>query len=85
MNQRELLAKIKEAARTNATKLYLGGNKLTSLPPEIGSLASLKTLNLDNNELTSGGISILPFMFKSCCNRSRNSLVIGVIFTNHKL
>ena len=34
-------------------ELYLGGNQLTSVPAEIGQLASLTSLNLESNQLTS--------------------------------
>ena len=37
---------------TSLTRLYLRGNQLTTVPPEIGKLASLIQLELNNNQLT---------------------------------
>jgi internalin A len=45
------LQKIKEAIRTQATKLDLSGLQLSVLPPEIGELTSLTWLDLRNNRL----------------------------------
>ena len=52
MDQQELLQRIEQAAKEEATSLNLSGNQLTELPPEIGQLTSLTTLNLDSNQLT---------------------------------
>lgn len=38
---------------TQLVEFYLYGNKLVSLPPEIGHLTNLKTLALSENSLTS--------------------------------
>jgi Leucine-rich repeat (LRR) protein len=46
------LQRIQEAEVSGATVLDLSGLGLTELPPEIGSLRSLETLNLENNQLT---------------------------------
>jgi len=37
---------------TKLTTLYLGGNQLEKLPPEIGLLTELTHLQLDGNQLT---------------------------------
>ncbi|MDP6550554.1 MAG: leucine-rich repeat domain-containing protein [Dehalococcoidia bacterium] len=34
------------------TRLFLTGNQLTALPPEIGNLTGLTDLDLDGNQLT---------------------------------
>lgn len=46
------LERILEAERTGATILYLAQLRLTELPPEIGNLVNLQSLNLSNNELS---------------------------------
>ena len=51
MTKEELLQRIEQAARENATSLALSGNQLTVLPPEINQLTSLKTLKLKDNPL----------------------------------
>jgi hypothetical protein len=38
------------------TILELNSNRLTALPPEIGQLASLRKLRLDDNRLTEVGL-----------------------------
>ncbi len=58
------LARIRRAAETGATELDLSWLGLTSLPPEIGGLASLQYLNLSENQLTAlppeiGGLTSL--------------------------
>ncbi|MDA0591602.1 MAG: hypothetical protein O3C17_26815, partial [Planctomycetota bacterium] len=50
---REAEQRIAEAAREKAAVLNLSGLGLTSVPPEIGQLARLTRLDLDNNQLTS--------------------------------
>jgi len=47
------LEKIERAYKTGATELYLGENKLSSLPPEIGKLQKLTKLYLRWNQLSS--------------------------------
>ncbi len=53
MTPAELLKRIKDAARDQVIGLYLGGEKIKQLPPEIGRLTSLTTLQLGGNHLTS--------------------------------
>ena len=53
MTKTELLAVIKTAVNTNATKLNLNSQSITELPHEIGQLKNLTMLHLYNNELTS--------------------------------
>jgi internalin A len=45
--------KIEAALKTGATKLYLSGLKLTTVPEGIGQLSNLERLYLDRNQLTS--------------------------------
>ncbi|HPF40679.1 MAG TPA: leucine-rich repeat domain-containing protein [Phycisphaerae bacterium] len=45
------LERIREAKRNNTDRLNLSGLKLKSIPREIGELASLRSLSLDNNHL----------------------------------
>lgn len=52
MNQKELLARIREAKRHDFDRFILNGAGLTHLPPEIGELATLRVLYLDDNHLT---------------------------------
>jgi Leucine-rich repeat (LRR) protein len=53
MTEEELLRVIEQAASEAWTELDLSGNNLTALPPEIGQLTSLLTLNLIDNQLSS--------------------------------
>ncbi len=46
MTDEELLQLIEQAARNRTTYLMLRDKKLTALPPEIGQLSNLTTLNL---------------------------------------
>ena len=48
----EALRRIQAAGQSNASELDLSGLNLTALPPEIGHLAQLSTLNLFDNQLT---------------------------------
>ena len=52
MDQRELLQTIAQAAREGWTELDLRYHGLTELPPEIGQLTQLQSLNLWDNQLT---------------------------------
>jgi Leucine-rich repeat (LRR) protein len=51
MTRDEVLAVIAKAKRKNATELDLSRQGLTELPPEIGLLTALTTLDLQNNQL----------------------------------
>jgi internalin A len=51
MWKNELLKVIENADRDRSEILNLSGNRLTFIPPEIGKLTSLITLDLSNNEL----------------------------------
>ena len=53
MRKEELRQLIEQAARENWTELYLSYKELTVLPPEIGHLTNLQSLNLRNNRLSS--------------------------------
>ncbi|WP_414545432.1 COR domain-containing protein [Nostoc sp. CCY0012] len=53
MNQEELLQIIAQAARDKVTKLNLYDKGLTTLPPEIGQLTNLRSLDLSGNQLSS--------------------------------
>ncbi len=53
MDQKEVLEKIRQAARRGDILLSLSDNQLTSLPPEIWQLTNLVTLDLSDNQLTS--------------------------------
>jgi internalin A len=50
--EQEALRRIREAEQDGATLLDLSDLELTTLPPEIGSLATLKALYLQRNELS---------------------------------
>ena len=52
MTEKELRQRIEQAAREGATKLDLGSEGLTALPPEIGRLSRLQELQLYANKLT---------------------------------
>jgi internalin A len=53
MTNKELLQIIRQAAKDKRAWLDLSGNNLISLPPEIGRLQNLTSLNLSGNCLTS--------------------------------
>ena len=52
MTEQELLQVIENAAREGATSLDLSGKQLSQLPPEIGQLTNLQSLNLSDNQLS---------------------------------
>ncbi|WP_417913991.1 COR domain-containing protein [Candidatus Electronema sp. JM] len=52
MTNKELLKVIEEAKASGATELYLRGNQLTALPPELFRLKNLTRLDLRDNQLT---------------------------------
>jgi len=52
MTRDELLVLIRQAAREKKTELDLSKKGITGLPPEIGLLTHLRTLNLYDNKLT---------------------------------
>jgi Leucine-rich repeat (LRR) protein len=56
MTENELLQVIEQAAKEDLQSLDLGFNHLSSLPPEIGKLTSLQSLNLRSNQLSSSAI-----------------------------
>ena len=51
----ESLARVEEARRTGAGKLYLSDLSLSVLPESLGQLTNLETLELSGN-----GLSVLP-------------------------
>ncbi len=51
MSERELLKLIAQAEREGWDELDLSDKDLTELPPEIGSLTQLTSLNLSFNQL----------------------------------
>jgi len=53
MEEKEILEIIERATKHSKTWVDLSYNGIKSLPPEIGNLTNLRTLNLRNNELTS--------------------------------
>ena len=53
MTEEELLQLIEKAAAEGWEELDLSGEGLTVLPPEIGKLTNLQTLNLSHNKLSS--------------------------------
>jgi len=53
MMNEEVLKKIHEAKASGATKLYLGGMRITTLPPEIFQLLNLTVLDLRHNQFSS--------------------------------
>ncbi|MCH2245973.1 MAG: leucine-rich repeat domain-containing protein, partial [Crocosphaera sp.] len=52
MTEEELLQVIEKAAKDKRESLDLSFKGLTSIPPEIGQLTNLTSLNLWNNQLT---------------------------------
>jgi len=52
VDEKELLQIIERAAQEGQTVLVLSGNELSTLPPEICQLKSLKTLHLSHNRLS---------------------------------
>ena len=58
MTNKEVLKIIEEAKRDGRTVLKLRGKGLTSLPPEIGELTSLRIIQFDSNNLTSLPVEI---------------------------
>ncbi|KST66804.1 leucine-rich repeat domain-containing protein [Mastigocoleus testarum] len=52
MTGEDLLHTIKQAVKQGVTELDLSGSELTVVPPEIGQLTNLQSLNLYNNQLT---------------------------------
>jgi internalin A len=59
MDEKEILERIKRAAKEKETVLDLAWEDLTSLPPEIGRLTNLTHLLLDHNQL-----AILPELWQ---------------------
>ncbi|UKO97556.1 COR domain-containing protein [Nostoc sp. UHCC 0870] len=53
MTNEELLHLIEQANRDKVTELNLSGQRLKTLPPEIGQLTNLQTLYLSSNQLSS--------------------------------
>ena len=53
MTNEELLEIIEQAVRDKVTKLELSNKGLTTLPPEIGQLTNLRSLNLSFSQLSS--------------------------------
>jgi small GTP-binding protein len=52
MKEKELYHIIKQADKSEATRLNLGGAQLSELPPEIANLTNLTELDLSNNQLS---------------------------------
>jgi internalin A len=60
MNYEEALAKIKQAALDGAKELKLERIESETLPPEIGQLINLQSLNLSVGDVGKGGLRSLP-------------------------
>ena len=69
MNQKTVLKIINKAAKDGRTELDLSGEKLTTVPAEIGQLKNLTELRLSGNKLTS-----LPAEFGQLKNLTELSL-----------
>lgn len=65
---------IASAAKTRASTLDLSNQRLTALPPEIGSLVHLKALNLSFNELNALPLEISHLVSLNALNLSGNQL-----------